>query len=175
MIFASLPLEIVSVRVAYVSYGLARGTTTVVGIDARSQRVDTLRIEVPAAPEKLSHIRHRLLAWLEPLGVPGAVVADIVLAVNEACTNSVEHAYRDSGTGTIEVEASVKGDNIVVCISDQGAWRIPSSEPSTRGRGLPIMEATSDHVELSRTNSGTTVRITVRMAGAVQECGSRTT
>ena len=162
-------------RVAYVSYGLARGTTTDMGIDARPQRVDTLRIEVPATADQLVHIRHRLLAWLEPLGVPDAVVADIVLAVNEACTNSVEHAYRDFEVGTIEVEASVKGGDIVVCVSDHGTWRIPSSEPSTRGRGLPIIEATSDDVELSRSTSGTTVRITFRTAGAAQECGSRTT
>ncbi|MEO3760000.1 ATP-binding protein [Mycobacterium sp. B14F4] len=129
---------------------------------------------MPATADRLAQIRRRLLAWIEPLGVPEAVVADIVLAVNEACTNSVEHAYRNSGDGIIEVEASVEDDDIIVCVCDHGAWRRPSDGPSTRGRGLPIIEATSDRVELSRTSAGTTVRITFR-TGAVQECGSRTT
>lgn len=160
---------------AYVVYRPAWGTTTGVGFDARPQRVDTLRIAVPATADRLAQIRHRLLAWVEPLGVPDAIVSDIVLAVNEACTNSVEHAYRDSGDGTIEVEAHVEDGNIVICISDHGVWRTPSDGPTTRGRGLPIIEATSDRVELSRTSSGTTVRITFHTAGAVQECGSRTT
>ncbi|ULE34955.1 ATP-binding protein [Mycobacterium sp. IDR2000157661] len=145
------------------------------GLDARPRIVDPLCFEISATAERLAQIRHRLLQWIEPLGTPDAVVADIVLAVNEACTNSVEHAYRNEDAGTIEIEASVEGGTIVVCISDHGSWRPPSSEPTTRGRGLPIMEATSDLVELMRSASGTTVRITFHTAGTAQECGSRTT
>ena len=130
---------------------------------------------MPATADRLATIRHGLLAWIAPIGVAEAAVADIVLAVNEACTNSVEHAYRDSGDGTIQVEALLKGDKIVVCVADHGVWRVPSGLPSTRGRGLPIIEATSEAVELSRSASGTTVRITFDIEGAVQECGSRTT
>ena len=172
---ASSRSEIESVRAPYVGYGPARGTSTSVGIDARPRRADTLQIEVPATPDRLVQIRHRLLEWLDPIGVPDAMVADIVLAVNEACTNSVEHAYRDAGEGTIQVEGLLKGDKLVICVADHGAWRVPSDLPSTRGRGLPIIEATSEAVEMSRSASGTTVRITFDLDGAVQECGSRTT
>lgn len=157
---------------AYVSYRPRRGTTTCVAIEARP--ADPLRIEVPAAADRLGQIRRRLLTWIEPIGVPDAVVADIVLAVNEACTNSIEHAYRDSDAGVILVEAFLEDGQIVICVADHGAWRTPSSQPSTRGRGLPIMHATSDTLELSRTSSGTTVRITFD-ATARQELGSRTT
>lgn len=159
---------------AYVSNRPARGTTTCVGIEARPRPVDPLRIEVPATADRLAQIRRRLLAWIEPIGAPDAVVADIVLAVNEACTNSVEHAYRDSDVGVLQVEASLEDGHIEICVADHGAWRTPSTQPSTRGRGLPIMHATSDTLELSRTSSGTTVRITFDAAGR-QEWGSRTT
>lgn len=159
----------------YVGYPRVGGTTALVGIDARPRLVDPLRFEVPATAERLAQIRHRLLAWIAPLGVPDPVVADIVLAVNEACTNSVEHAYRNADAGTIEIEASLVAGDIVVCIGDQGSWRPPSDEPTTRGRGLPIMEATSDRVELMRSASGTTVRVTFHTADTAQECGSRTT
>jgi anti-sigma regulatory factor (Ser/Thr protein kinase) len=146
-----------------------------VGIEARPRQVDTLRIEVPATADRLVQIRHRLLAWIEPIGVPDAVAADIVLAVNEACTNSVEHAYRDSNDGVIEVEASLKDGSIIVCVSDHGSWLTPSGQPTTRGRGLPIIEATSENLELFRSEAGTTVRITFRTEPTAQECGSRTT
>jgi serine/threonine-protein kinase RsbW len=148
-----------------------------VGIDARPRPVDTLRIEVPATADRLAQIRRRLLAWIAPLGVPDAVVADIVLAVNEACTNSVEHAYPDTH-GLIKVEATAQDGRIVICVIDRGSWRTPSNLPTTRGRGLPIIEAISDGVKLSRTSSGTTVRITFHIAGApsdLHEWGSRTT
>lgn len=160
---------------AYVGYPPARGTTTHVAFEARPHQVDHLRFEVPATADRLAQIRRRLLAWLQPLGVPEAAVSDIVLAVNEACTNSVEHAYRNTDGGTIKVEASIVGDDIVVCITDHGSWRTPSGLPSTRGRGLPIIEATSDHVELMRSTSGTTVQVTFHTARSGQECGSRTT
>lgn len=119
--------------------------------------------------------------WLEPL-VPGDAVTDIVLAVNEACSNCIEHAYRDTRPGVIEIEASVDSDSygpqIAICVADFGTWRAPPSQPTTRGRGLPIMSALSDDVDLQRTSAGTTVRITfalARVGDDGQRPGSRTT
>ena len=115
---------------------------------------------------------------MEPIGVPDAAGADIVLAVNEAATNCVEHAYRDSADGVMVVEATVEDRRIVVCISDHGEWRTPSTEPTTRGRGLPIIRALGDGVEVRRSSAGTTVRIDFDVTDAErggQELGSRTT
>lgn len=154
------------------------GTTTGVVIDVRLRPADPLRIEVPATADRLALIRRQLLGWMEPIGVPGDVGADIVLAVNEAATNCVEHAYRGSGDGTVVIEAALDDGRIVVCISDHGEWRTPSTAPTTRGRGLPIIRAIGDGVEVRRSVSGTTVRIgfdltDVQRGG--QELGSRTT
>lgn len=136
-------------------------------------------MRVPATADQLTDIRRRLFDWLEPLGVSSTVAADIVLAVNEACTNCIEHAYRGVKPGLIEVEAVVdhdsRGEQIAVCIADFGTWRPPPAEPTTRGRGLPIMSAISDGVDLERTSAGTTVRIAFALAGEVQRPGSRTT
>lgn len=135
-------------------------------IDVRLRPADPLRIEVPATADRLAQIRRRLLSWMEPIGVPEPVVADIVLAVNEAATNCVEHAYRDSDDGVIMVDATVEEERIVVSISDHGEWRPPSSGPTTRGRGLPIMRAVGDGVDVAKSASGTTVRIDFDVAGA---------
>ena len=73
-------------------------------IDACSRPVESLRIEVPAAAERLAEIRRRLAVWLEPIGVSDAGIADIVLVVNEACTNCIEHAYRGIAPGSIRFD-----------------------------------------------------------------------
>lgn len=115
---------------------------------------------------------------MEPIGVPDTVGADIVLAVNEAATNCVEHAYRNAADGVMVVEATLDHGRIVVCVSDHGEWRTPSTEPTTRGRGLPIIRALGDGVEVRQTTSGTTVRIdfdVLNPGRGDQELGSRTT
>jgi anti-sigma regulatory factor (Ser/Thr protein kinase) len=144
-----------------------------VAIDACSRRVQSLRIEVPAAAERLAEIRRRLTCWLEPIGVSKTGVADIVLVVNEACTNCIEHAYRDIDAGSICVDANHDGAQIVVDIADHGVWQTPSSQPNTRGRGLPIMRAVSARVDVRSSPRGTTVRM--KFDAAPQGCGSRTT
>ncbi|OBG96337.1 anti-sigma regulatory factor [Mycobacterium sp. E136] len=147
-------------------------------IDVRLRPADPLWIEVPATADRLAQIRRRLLGWMEPIGVPDAVGADIVLAVNEAATNCVEHAYLNSADGVVVVEANVEDGRIVVRVSDRGEWRAPSTEPTTRGRGLPIIRALGNDVEVMRSSAGTTVRMDFDVADADrggQELGSRTT
>lgn len=152
------------------------GYNTGVVIDVRLRHADPLRIEVPAIADRLAQIRRGLTAWLQHIGVPDDVIADVVLAVNEAATNCVEHAYLGTDAGEIVVEASVKDNRLAVCVTDRGEWRTPSSEPSTRGRGILIMRAVGDGVELDNSAHGTTVRMTFDVAaGGRQELGSRTT
>jgi anti-sigma regulatory factor (Ser/Thr protein kinase) len=131
-----------------------------VAIDACSRPVESLRIEVPAVAERLAEIRHRLTSWLKSIGVSSTAIADIVLVVNEACTNCIEHGYRDAAAGPILVAANHDHGQIVVVIEDHGAWQTPPTQPSTRGRGLPIMRAVSAGMDVTPSAEGTTVRMT---------------
>ena len=81
------------------------------------------RIESEASAEQLVDIRHRLAAWLRAADVPEGLVADIVLAINEACTNSVEHAYRGHQLG----HDAARGRSSQTARSARGS--------PTRGRG----------------------------------------
>jgi serine/threonine-protein kinase RsbW len=141
-----------------------------VAIDAHQRPVESLSIEVVATAERLGEIRQQLATWLEPIGVSDTGIADIVLVVNEACTNCVEHAYRGLDPGLIQVEANQDGEQIVVGVADHGVWHPPASQPNTRGRGLPIMRAVSDGVDLKSSPEGTTVRMTFE---AASPCGHR--
>jgi anti-sigma regulatory factor (Ser/Thr protein kinase) len=105
----------------------------------------------------LSDVRHQLAAWLRSAGVPESLAADIVLVVNEACSNSVEHAYGGREPGTMRIEATRDGPHIHVQVTDSGSWKTPPANPGTRGRGLLLMRALSDGVELDGTAAGTTV------------------
>ena len=122
-----------------------------------------LRIETDAFAGQLVNVRHRLAAWLRAADVPDALVADIVLVVNEACTNCVEHAYRGHRIGTMLLEASVADGQVRTRVTDAGSWKTPAADPGNSGRGLVLMRALSDAMELHNTPTGTAVDITFRL------------
>lgn len=122
-----------------------------------------LRIETDAAPEQLALIRHRLTGWLRAAGITGELAADIVLVVNEACTNCVEHAYRGFAAGAMLLDISLTDDAVRTRIVDYGSWKTPASSPDGGGRGLPLMRMLSDSMDLDTTASGTTADITFRL------------
>jgi PAS domain S-box-containing protein len=129
-----------------------------------------LRIESDATADKLAGIRHRLTGWLRAADIPGELAADIVLVVNEACTNSVEHAYRGHPRGKMLLEAEAVDGEVHVRVGDSGSWKKPAVNPGNSGRGLVLMRALSDSVEVDSTPVGTTIEINFRLpaaAGAV--------
>jgi PAS domain S-box-containing protein len=116
-----------------------------------------LVIEIDAIPARLSDVRHQLTAWLRGAGVPEMQAADIVLVVNEACSNSAEHAYRGLDPGPMRVEGAVDDQHIHIRVADSGSWKTPPADPGTRGRGLLLMRTLSEEVDLEGTAHGTTV------------------
>ena len=62
-----------------------------------------VRLTLPAEAENIPVIRHVLGAFAESLRLPADVVEDMRLAVTEACTNVVRHAYDGDDPGTIDV------------------------------------------------------------------------
>ena len=118
-----------------------------------------LLIETEAAAGRLHDIRRRLTAWLAAADVPVALCADVVMAVNEAYENSVQHAYRGRRRGEVRLKAEIADAHVRVRVADSGSWRTPPRHPGNRGRGLPLMRAVTDRFELDHTGAGTTVRM----------------
>jgi anti-sigma regulatory factor (Ser/Thr protein kinase) len=79
--------------------------------------------------------------------------------VQEACANAVEHAYAP-GPAAFDVAADHDAGTIVATIADRGGWRAPRG--TNRGRGLPLMEALMDAVDVQHDERGT--RVTLRRA-----------
>jgi serine/threonine-protein kinase RsbW len=112
----------------------------------------------PAHPRHLAHIRSEVRRWLGPLALTGDNEDDLVLAVNEAVSNSVEHAYRPATLdGTVELTFWTELDAVCVEVVDHGEWRIPPGQPTGRGRGIEIMQRLVAFVLIRHDRRGTRV------------------
>jgi anti-sigma regulatory factor (Ser/Thr protein kinase) len=115
---------------------------------------DDLRTSWPATPETLVSIRRILRRWLAFHGAEEEELHDVVVACQEACANAVEHAY-GPGHAYFDVEADHHESRIRVTIRDAGRWRPPRG--THRGRGLPLMRALMDTVDVEHGTEGTVV------------------
>jgi serine/threonine-protein kinase RsbW len=109
-----------------------------------------IRLTVPARPENVAVVRHVLGALAEALAMPPALIDDMRLAVTEACTNVVRHAYDGERDGTIDVVVRPRGDALEVTVADEGRGLGPSPDTAGPGLGLPLIAALADDVEIER-------------------------
>jgi anti-sigma regulatory factor (Ser/Thr protein kinase) len=124
---------------------------------------DDLDLSVEARPDQLRVLRHALSAWLEASGTPQDDANDVLLAVAEAAANAVEHANRGTGRGSAHLSAWFDGATLVIEVRDDGSWLPPTGTDITRGRGLAIMRAVMDDVDVTSTDGGTVVRMSRRL------------
>jgi len=113
-------------------------------------------LRLDAVPASVPLLRHTLRRWLEPSGVAAAEVFEITVAVSEAFSNAIEHAYA-AADAQIEVDGTLNGENLSVSIRDWGQWRQPRG--INRGRGLGLMRGLMSEVKVTPGSSGTTVQL----------------
>ena len=96
------------------------------------------------------------------------MIADIALAVTEACTNAVVHAYPNGG-GTINVTASHVDGQFEVTVRDRGGGMSPRVDTPGLGVGLPVIAAIARSVEIGSPNGGgTEVRMQFALASTAE-------
>lgn len=131
-----------------------------------------------ARPDTAAKWRHVLQHWLRhEVRAPEDIREDVVLGVNEALANCVEHAYRSRReAGAMKLQASYNpgADSIRVCVSDRGSWRKPSSRQTTdprASRGITLMHRLADHCTIHARPNGTSVYLdyTTDADNAVQQ------
>jgi serine/threonine-protein kinase RsbW len=121
---------------------------------------------MPARPEGVGVVRQALAGVADALDFDASVLADMKMAVTEACTNVVVHAYDDEGM--LEVEMLAGEDGLTIVVRDHGTGIQPrparSGAPAL-GLGLPLIAALSDAFELrGSAGTGTEVRMTFAYA-----------
>lgn len=118
-----------------------------------------LRLERMAHVDAPRPLRHLLAALLEALGVEQTRRADVVLAVGEALSNAVEHAYAGTDTGTVAMSARSADGSLVVEVADNGNYIDRDGGTPGRGFGMRIVRAVAQDVTVQR-NAGTRVAMT---------------
>jgi serine phosphatase RsbU (regulator of sigma subunit)/anti-sigma regulatory factor (Ser/Thr protein kinase) len=117
---------------------------------------DELRVRSPADANALVRIRRLLRRWLRAHGARPEEVGAITLACGEACANAIEHAYAP-GLAFFELEAVHAAGVVTLTVRDSGRWREPRG--ADRGRGLRIIEAAVDELDVRSTAEGTEVQM----------------
>jgi serine phosphatase RsbU (regulator of sigma subunit)/anti-sigma regulatory factor (Ser/Thr protein kinase) len=120
----------------------------------------TLEMTLPTRPDVLGGLRKTLDRWLQAAGADEDELFDVTLSVSEAANNAIEHAYGASES-TFAICCEQEGERVTVTVRDVGRWR--TARPPGGGRGVEIMRALSDSVEISSDDGGTVVRITKRL------------
>ena len=123
-----------------------------------------LELTLPARAENVAVVRHALGGLAEVLDVDEQVLADIKLAVTEACTNVVVHAYDGDEPGALEMAACIDGRMLTVVIRDSGGGIRPRPDSPGLGLGLPLIATLVESLELSSDVADRTeVRMTFRL------------
>jgi anti-sigma regulatory factor (Ser/Thr protein kinase) len=124
-------------------------------------------LTMPARAEGVGVVRQALSGIADALDFDAAILSDMKMAVTEACTNVVVHAY-DEDAGVLEVEMIADEAGLTIVVRDHGMGIQPRParrETPALGLGLPLIAALSDAFELKGSaGHGTEVRMTFAYA-----------
>ena len=125
-------------------------------------------LNMPARAEGVGVVRQALAGMADALAFDPAVLSDMKMAVTEACTNVVVHAYGDDDPGELEVQMLAGEQDLTIVVRDRGTGIQPKparTDTPALGLGLPLIAALSDAFELrGSAGHGTEVRMTFSYA-----------
>jgi anti-sigma regulatory factor (Ser/Thr protein kinase) len=122
-----------------------------------------LVLTLPARAENVAVVRHAFGGLGDALDIGDQVLADVKLAVTEACTNVVVHAYSDR-EGPMEVAAAIRDGRLSVAVRDEGRGMLPRPDSPGLGLGLPLIATLAESLELGRSEDDKTeIRMTFRL------------
>jgi anti-sigma regulatory factor (Ser/Thr protein kinase) len=109
-----------------------------------------LQIHVPylglnraALPETVGEVRRRITAFAAAHGADRRRQSNIALAVSEAVTNVIVHAYPADRVGSISIAADIEQGELEIVVVDTGDGFRPGTAPGI-GAGLSIIAETAD-------------------------------
>lgn len=134
-------------------------------------------LHIPASADYLDIVRTTLYAVASKAGFSYEAIEDMKVAVTEACTNAILHAYNGLGEGLVEIVFQREQDQLTIAVRDDGdSFQFAPTEPQSAtlhdtplaeaavgGLGIFMMQALMDEVEV-RTGQGTEVILTKRMS-----------
>jgi len=125
-----------------------------------------LKLTVRSDPKLLGSIRSLVREWVQSWKIDEKTTGDVVLAIDEACTNAIRHAYEGRLDGSVELTLHAASDHLEFQVSDQGvpcpaecAERRPLHPPEIDdlepgGLGIQLIHKVFDEVEFCPGVSG---------------------
>jgi len=120
----------------------------------------TVRLTIPAKAEYITLVRLALSGLSQSRELSDETLGDLKLAVTEACSNSIRHAYGD-GDGSVEVVYELHPDRLVVEVCDDGPGFSVPDPPlvgedglNEGGLGIAIIRELADELELGPGDGG---------------------
>jgi serine/threonine-protein kinase RsbW/stage II sporulation protein AB (anti-sigma F factor) len=124
-----------------------------------------------AEPASVPALRGDVAAFARSAGIGEPLLSAVKLAVSEAVTNAVVHAYVGSRPGPVHVVAWIDGDRLLVEVSDDGGGMMPRLDSPGLGIGLPFIADTADSLDItSSSRGGARLRMTFTLRRAAQRC-----
>ena len=125
------------------------------GVEAGgSELLQSIRLRIPARPEYVALCRLAMTGLAQVRSLEDDTVADLKLALTEAVSNSVRHAYGDGG-GHVDIVYELGADRVGVEVVDDGAGFDPDERPSFEGDdlvegglGIAIIRTIADELEI---------------------------
>lgn len=120
----------------------------------------TVRLTIPARAEYITLCRLALTGIGRLRELSDELLADLKLALTEAASNSVRHAYGDEDVGVVEISYELFPDRLVIEVTDEGEGFDPAAaegnaeELSEGGLGIAIIRAIADEVEIGAQPGG---------------------
>ena len=119
----------------------------------------------PGRFKSLAKISEFVSQFAEEAGLDETATYTVLVAVDEACSNIIEHAYGGEGRGDIKCACDVKDDALTITLCDRGDpfdpvcvpepdFNVPLQELKLRGVGLVLIQKIMDEVEFSSTPDG---------------------
>ena len=125
-----------------------------------SEERHVVQLTIPAKAEYITLCRLALAGLSRLRPVSEETLADLKLALTEACSNSVRHAYLDGREGEVEIAYELLPDRVVVEVADRGTGFEPRDASlgadglSESGLGIAIIRSVADEFELSEREDG---------------------
>ena len=120
----------------------------------------TVRLTIPARAEYITLCRLALTGIARLRELSDELLADLKLALTEAASNSVRHAYGDEDAGVVDISYQLFSDRLVIEVTDEGEGFDPAeaegsaAELSEGGLGIAIIRAIADEVEIGAQPGG---------------------
>ena len=132
----------------------------------------TVRLTIPAKAEYITLCRLALAGISHLREIADETLHDLKLALTEACTNSVRHAYEAGGEGSVQIVYELRDEDISIEVIDEGEGFVldeaaEGDHMSESGLGIAIIRSVADELEIEAGEGrGSRLRFVKRLGAA---------